>query len=56
MKADEQLDMTDVVKGLVNEGLRFIVYVGDQDYICNWFGQKVSLEGSTITVALICKI
>lgn len=52
MISDIMIDMTNVVADLVNEGIGFLVYVGDQDLVCNWFGQKVSLLQSTVLIIM----
>lgn len=41
LEGDIFLDMGPTVAKLLEEGIRFIVYAGDQDFICNWMGNKV---------------
>lgn len=43
MEPDVFIDMGSTVADLLEGGLRFIVYVGDQDLICNWVGNKVTI-------------
>lgn len=61
MRGDGLLDMGPTVHKLLDEGLRFLVYVGDQDFICNWMGNKVSFtltmkfpHFKTSTVCTMC--
>jgi Serine carboxypeptidase len=43
--ADHSIGYTEVVGKLLDKGLRILLYAGDADYICNWYGvEAVSLE------------
>lgn len=41
MLPDMFTDLSPTVKKLLDCGIRFIVFVGDKDFICNWMGTKV---------------
>ncbi|GMH41122.1 hypothetical protein BSKO_09032 [Bryopsis sp. KO-2023] len=45
MYGDLAINMGVQVRELLNDGIRFMVYVGDQDLICNWMGNKAWLDG-----------
>ena len=43
--ADHNVGYTEVIGKLLDKGLRVLLYAGDADYICNWYGvEAVSLE------------
>lgn len=50
MRSDGLLDMGPTVQKLVDNGIRFLVYVGDQDFVCDWIGNKVYLLPTNINI------
>eukprot|EP00892_Ulva_mutabilis_P009378 jgi/Ulvmu1/6812/UM031_0015.1 len=38
--ADEGLDCADMLLDLLEDGVRVMIYAGDQDLICNWLGNR----------------
>lgn len=44
MSEDVRLDLTPTVAKLLNEGVRVVIYAGDQDMVCNWMGNKVLIK------------
>jgi carboxypeptidase C (cathepsin A) len=40
-----EIGVTDAVEYLIDEGLDVVIYFGDSDYICNWFGGEAFVQG-----------